>query len=551
MKERYDVVVIGSGFGGAIMASRLAQGGMSVAILERGRRWPKKDFPRTTGQVGESFWARGTHHGFLEYRTFKRMDVIQGVGVGGGSLHYFNVQLRPPPAIFHGERWPERITRETMDPYYELVEHMLESRPLAPPQGRDLPARTRAFMEAGRKAGYDPELVKIAVHTRGAPKNPRSGIPRDPCVYCGNCLLGCHVNAKNTLDITYIAAAERDHGAEVFPLHTADCIEKADDRGYRVNFRRFDPDAPGSSTEGSVLGERVVVAAGTLGSTELLLRCRDHYKVLPDLSRALGYWFSGNGDLLIPGAVDTSARVDPGQGPSITAKISQEIDGNFITVEDLGIPDPFLWFLEGAMPPRSRLAAAIGFVKTYALRSLGFAAGKGRVSDEISALVSAGRTPHLLPYLGMGTDAADGRMRLKSGEIDIAWSHRKSRKMFKDMEKLLARISAGAGGRYATSPLWKWPLRKLLTAHPLGGCVLGEDPARSVVDHRGQVWNHPGLYVVDGAIVPSALAVNPSLTIGALAERAAFWMLHGRDMTSGDSCRPPALGSAHQESDGA
>ncbi|MCG8419959.1 MAG: GMC family oxidoreductase [Proteobacteria bacterium] len=543
IKDSYDVVVIGSGFGGAIAASRLAQGGMSVAILERGRRWQNSDFPRTIGQVSESFWTRGKYHGFLEYRAFKRIDVIQGVGVGGGSLHYFNVNLRPPAAIFDRGRWPERISRPTMDPYYELVEQMLESQPLTPPEGRDLPNRTRAFQTAGSKAGYAPELVNIAVHTRGARQNPRSGVVRQPCVYCGNCLFGCHVNAKNTLDITYIAAAERDHAAEVFPLHLVDCIEPIGRHGYRVNFRRFRADQPRVSEEGSVIGKRVVVAAGSLGSTELLLRCRDHFKVLPDLSPALGNWFSGNGDFLIPGTADAAARIDPGQGPSITAKLSHSTGDNIITIEDLGIPDSFLWFLEGILPPRhSRVTGWIKLAWNYVLRSVGIAAGQGRVSDEINALVQSGRTPRFLPYLGMGTDAADGQLRLVDGEIDIDWSHKNSRKMFREMEQILKQVSQAAGGRYCTSPLWRWPLRKLLTAHPLGGCVLGSDPEHSVVDHRGEVWNYPGLYVVDGAIIPSALAVNPSLTIGALAERAAFWMLRDRDMGCEDSDRPVALG---------
>jgi cholesterol oxidase len=110
------------------------------------------------------------------------------------------------------------------------------------------------------------------------------------------------------------------------------------------------------------------------------------------------------------------------------------------------------------------------------------------------------------------------------------------------MERLLKELSTAAGGRYVTSPLWRWPFKKLLTAHPLGGCVMGEDPERSVVNHHGEVWSYPGLYVTDGAIIPSALAVNPSLTIGALAERAAFWMIHERELGIDDSRRPARLG---------
>jgi cholesterol oxidase len=134
----------------------------------------------------------------------------------------------------------------------------------------------------------------------------------------------------------------------------------------------------------------------------------------------------------------------------------------------------------------------------------------------------------------MGTDAADGVMRLREGELDVAWSHRRSRRMFREMERLMKEISEAAGGRYVTSPLWRWPLRKLLTAHPLGGCRIGDDPERSVANHCGEVWGYPGLYVADGAAIPTALSVNPSLTISAVAARVAQWIVHERDMTSRD-----------------
>ena len=137
----------------------------------------------------------------------------------------------------------------------------------------------------------------------------------------------------------------------------------------------------------------------------------------------------------------------------------------------------------------------------------------------------------MLPYLGMGTDAANGRLLLRHGDIDLDWSHKRSKRMFKEMETILKKISAATGGRYATSPLWRWPLRKLLTAHPLGGCVVSDSIEHGVVDHRGLVWNYPGLYVIDGATIPTALAVNPSLTIGAMAERSAYFILHDNEMT--------------------
>jgi len=534
MKDAYDVVVIGSGFGGAITAARLAEDGARVAVLERGKRWDKSEFPRTTGQVAGGFWERGKAYGLVEYRAFKRMDVIAGCGVGGGSLHYFNVHLRAPERIFDGPRWPERFSRALLDPYYDRVQEKMESKPLVPPAGRELPERTRVFVDAAERAGKDASLVDIAVYT-GAERANASGVRQDPCTYCGNCLLGCHVHAKNTLDITYLAGAEASHDLEVFPLHSAVNIEPVDGGRYRVSFERHAARDPAAApAPGRVMADRVVVAAGTLGSTELLLRCRDVHKSLPKLGDMLGRYFSGNGDFLIPGACDVTGMVDPGLGPSITAKLICDTGDNIVTVEDLGLPDPFFWFLEGALPPRgSRLWGLLKLAGSYLWQSLGFGVGRNRVSNEIGNLVDGGRTTRLLPYLGMGTDAADGRLQLRDGDIDVVWSHKRSRAMFKQMEGILREVSEASGGRYATSPLWRWPLRKLLTAHPLGGCAMGETAESGVVDHTGQVWDYPGLFVIDGSIIPSALAVNPSLTIGALSERAAQWMINGQELCSG------------------
>jgi cholesterol oxidase len=149
MKDIYDVVVIGSGFGGAINACRLAQAGRSVCILERGKRWGKKDFPRTTGQVARSFWNY-KDLGLLDYRAFENIDVIQASGVGGGSLVYFNVHIRTPKEIFENPRWPSGVKRDILDPFYDQARDMLEARPLTPPADRDMPPRTEAFIAAAQ-----------------------------------------------------------------------------------------------------------------------------------------------------------------------------------------------------------------------------------------------------------------------------------------------------------------------------------------------------------------------------------------------------------------
>jgi cholesterol oxidase len=143
----------------------------------------------------------------------------------------------------------------------------------------------------------------------------------------------------------------------------------------------------------------------------------------------------------------------------------------------------------------------------------------------LDAVLSGDRTTRAMPYLGMGNDSSDGTMRLHRGELDVSWSPRRNRDMYRLMERTLADISTSAGGRYEPSFLGRWPLRRSLTAHPLGGCPMGDDPSTSVVDDLGRVHGHPGMHVIDGSIIPTALAVNPSLTIAALAERSVAAMI--------------------------
>jgi cholesterol oxidase len=384
-----------------------------------------------------------------------------------------------------------------------------------------MPNRTKAFFAAAQGAGKKAELVDIAVYT-GPEKINRAGVLQNACVYCGNCMLGCHVHAKNTLDLNYIPLAEKN-GAEVYPLHLVEKIEPLDPvekNGYRVHFKHFHPENNGEFERGWVIGRKVIISAGTLGSSEILLRSRDVYHTLPHLSPMLGERFSGNGDFLLAGTFESNRDVDPGSGPSITAITDWSTPKNRIYIEDLGFPDPLLWFLEGALPTPTRLMNLHLTLKKYLLRALGLRRASA-FTDGAEKLFAGGVTPRFLPYLGMGTDAADGKLRLSDENIDIKWNTRRSREMFREMEDGLKKLSRGIGGRYAPSVLWKWPLRKLLTAHPLGGCVMSDDRDQGVVNEFGEVWNYPNLYVADGSIIPTALSVNPSATISALAERIA------------------------------
>ena len=410
-------------------------------------------------------WDEEHSYGFLDYRVFRRIDVVLGSGVGGGSLHYFNVQLRAPAAVFTRYPWPEPLGRELLDRYYDRAEAVIESAPLQAPAGQVIPARTEAFLRGAREAGYAPQLVPIAVHTGPVRSHPLSGIIQEPCDYTADCLLGCRPRAKNSLDLTYLPLGER-HGLEVRALHQADRIEPAAG-GYSVTAKAFDPDSPGQWVPTQVFGSRVVVAAGTLGTAELLLRCRDYHRSLPNLPRSLGRRFSPNGDMLFAGTENADQIVDPSEGPSITvgAFVQDDSSRHVIQLQDLGYPPALTSIFDGVLPTASRVRNLSGAAVSYLRATFNRGLFSGR------EIFGGSMVPRFLPYLGMGTDAADGTFGVDArGRLDLDWDPGASGEMYGEMERAMRRMSAALGGKYVPSLPWRWPVRRLLTAHPLGGC---------------------------------------------------------------------------------
>ena len=545
--RNFDVVVIGSGFGGAITACRLAQAGRSVCILEKGKRWKRNDFPRGPGEVSRHALADASKpgtQGFIEYRTFRNMDVIQGTGVGGGSLHYFNVHVQPPPFIFAQASWPEQINLELLAPYYKLAAQMLGANAIRATQERDIPCRTRVFEDAVQNLGLTASRVPICVRFEDQKTTDKSALPG--CEHCGNCLLGCHVHAKNTLDLNYIPLAE-EHGALVLAQHEAINI-RPDAQGYSVTCTDHSS-PPGDSPEEKLKilqAHQVVLAAGTLGTNQLLLRCKQKTRTLPRLSPQLGKRFSGNGDFLYAGTHYQRRIVEPGRGPSITTSVGFKNNQQYIFIEDLGYPDPFIWYFNQAIPTLGRFKRALRQARHYLGEALGV-----RHHFQMQELLEGGFMTNFLPYLGMGTDAADGVLSLDhTGRIKLHWSVRNSLPMFKDMIEHMKTLSEASGGRFINSALWRTPmlglpLKKTLTAHPLGGCAMSDSPLTGVTNDCGEVWGYKGLYVADGALMPAAIGVNPSATISALAERVAFRMIYKRELKMDET--DAAYSSTHQQ----
>jgi cholesterol oxidase len=514
VRRSYDVVVVGSGFGGGIAACRLAEAGHSVCVLERGRRFAPEDFPERPDQAPEMLWhEKANPDGMLDVRLMRDVTVITAAGVGGGSLVYANVQLRAPEEIF-ATGWPAAITAETLEPWYAMTEDALD--PQLTPDEPELD-KVRAYEAMARLAGRQAERLPIAVHFGSEREHPFSGVRQQGCQNLARCDLGCPVLAKNTIDITYLARAEA-RGAEVHALHLATGLRAPARSGERweVAFREL----AGDRGEGVVEAPVVVLAAGTLGSTRLLLENR---RRLNGLSPALGTRFSGNGDALgiafDPHAEGvTGARNDV--GPVMTSKIDFTADRHLIAA-DGGLPATFDVLLDVARGVdvvrgwrrwllRTRRALTRAGLSDQSLRPRELRLQER--PDDTDALI----------FLMIGREAAAGRMRLTPlfRRLDVRWSKEASAQLFADLERTAKELATAAEATpfYA---LEGGPLSTYATVHPLGGCPMADDPDAGVVDDRGRVHGHSGLYVLDGSIVPTALGVNPSKTIAALAERGA------------------------------
>jgi cholesterol oxidase len=514
----FDAIVIGSGFGGAVSACRLAEAGYRVLVLERGRRWDAKTYPR---KDSDPWWwsneAPERWNGWLDLRVFKHMAVAQGAAVGGGSLIYASGSAVPDKSVFD-DGWPPEITWEAMAPHYDTVGRVMDVRPIPDNQW---PKKMQLMREAADAIGAGNRFQKLELavafdpewsYDRPDPFNVRhskrftnaQGVEQGTCVHLGNCDIGCEVDAKNTLDRNYLAIAERKK-AEIRPLHVVTNIEPVKD-GYKVSFDRL---AQGRRRAGSAEARLVVVSAGSIGSTELLLRCRDVSGTLPKVSDRLGYNWSSNGDFLTP-AFYAARQVQPTQGPTITSAINfldRSQRGQSYWIQGGGFPNVVANWITNARAADARVRAFLQFL--------------GAAMREIGPLENA------MPWFGQGVDAANGRLCLRrrwwllgAHSLSLDWEVAESAKVIEAIIAMHKQLSKATGGTALVPPSWTID-RYLITPHPLGGCNMAATPAKGVVDHKGEVFGYRNLFVIDGAMVPEAVGVNPSRSIAALAERAA------------------------------
>ena len=535
----YDVIVVGSGYGGAITAARLANAPINpklkVCLLERGQEWPIGSFPDTIEHLAEQTYNRTLNPlGLYQVDVHTAIVIIRGSGLGGTSLVNANVAIRPEPDCF--DTWPAAIRQAAQIPegnegslwnYYRRAENTLGVR--HHPNGLQL-LKIRALQKRATELGKKVELLNIAVDfdKEGSVfTNDGKGVMQRPCINCGDCMTGCNVGAKNTVYMNYLPLAKLG-GAHIFTQTTVHNVEKSNE-GWAVNVthhkNRF------TSEDATLSAKNVVLAAGTLGSTEILLRSQA--KGL-SLAPGIGSRFGGNGDFF--GAAYNSNQItndvgwgnhpgDPfdrngGPGPSIVGLVRYKTDAPFgqrFNIEDLTIPRAYRNFL--ALVARTSPLSRTGTENLQGQH-------QRREKDAWHA-DSNGALNSSMMYLCMAQDDSAGRLYLDGrNDLRVDWPGVGREPIFQQINHECFAHAKSLGASFIENPTWQLlPWKTLVTAHPLGGCPMGEDGSHGVVDHLGKVFRdntdavHDGLYVADGSMIRSALEVNPFLTISALTER--------------------------------
>lgn len=557
VRVHYDVVVVGSGYGGAIAASRFARAGRSVCVLERGREIRTGQFPDTAWGALRELQLRsrgrrrlGSPSGLFDLHTGYDLSVLVGCGLGGTSLINAGVTLRPPAWVFDDERWPATLRGRgatELEPYFRRAERMLGSKPY-PVDAPHLPkhaALGRAAGALGAEVGRPPVAIAFSDGPSAA------GVDQAACVLCGDCVSGCNHGAKSTLATNYLPDAAA-HGAELFCEAQVRTLRPAAGGGWIVTYDVLADGRPGFDAPASfVHADTVVLAAGTLGSSGILLRSRAEGLAV---SPRLGERFSGNGDVLafaydaeVPvrgiGAGRSPVTPETAVGPCISGMIDltgRSDTGQGLLVQEGAIP--------GALRPVLPVALAAGAELPGGGGPLSYARRLARriLSSPRVLRRRGGAADDTLTYLVMSDDAGDGRLVLEGDAPRVDWTGVGDLPVFDHHDAVLDQATDALGATLVGNPL-STPLfhDSLVTVHPLGGCAMGDDGTQGVVDHRGRVFAgegsevHEGLLVVDGAIVPRPLTVNPLLTISALAERACALLAAERGWRVHDEPTPP------------
>lgn len=516
-KNEFDVLVIGSGFGGSVAALRLREKGYSVAVIEAGRRFEDKDFPKTSWRLRKFLFAPALGlYGIQRIHALPDVLILAGAGVGGGSLVYANTLYQPDDKYFSDPQW-KSITdwKSELTPYYDLARRMLgvELNPYFSPSDQ---AMKEVAEEMG--VGHTFTLAPLGIHF-GKGEGIESADPyfggvgpaRMGCTNCGSCMTGCRHNAKNTLPKNYLGLAEKA-GARVFPLTTATKVEQLSDGSWKISTKKTN-DLFGSRGA-TFLARDVVIAAGTYNTQKLMHKFKA--TTLPKISDFLGNLSRTNSEALT-GAIMPTTKIDFSRGAAITSSFYPSPDTHVEPVRygkgsnSMGLLQTILtdgwtsktrrkhWIQQFLAKPS--LFATILNVRKWSERTV-IALVMQNVDSSIKVIGKRG-------IFGFKLTSHNDSQHPNATYIPAA------NETVKRIAKNYGGIAGGNVGDLIGAPF---------TAHFVGGCVIGTDETNGVIDPYHRVYNYPTLHVVDGSTITANLGVNPSLTITAQAERAfSMW----------------------------
>ena len=522
MDARYDVVIIGSGFGGSVSALRLTEKGYRVGVLEAGRRIRTGEFAHTNWDMKRFIWRpRFGLYGIQRLDLLSNVLVLSGAGVGGGSLVYANTLYEPHDAFFTDSQW-SGITdwKQELAPFYALSKIMLG----VTEANADTPADDVMRHVADRLGVADtlqPTPVGVYLGESGVevddPYFGGAGPRRAGCTSVGACMIGCNQNAKNTLDKNYLYLAEQG-GAVVHADTEATDVEQLPDGRWRITTQRPGP-KKGNDREVFIAND-VIFSAGALGTTRLLLSLMDRGR-LPSISDQTGQLVRTNSEVLL-GAAARDTEIDYSQGVAITSSIHPEPHTHIEPVrypKGSSVMGLLATILTDGGPGVPRPLRYLGNIVLHPVRWLRSMSVRKWAERSVILLVMQSYDNSLRLFRKRGIFGTRVVSRQGHGEPNPTYI---------PIANEAARLAAEAMGGDPMSSINEVLLNRPTTAHILGGAAIGPDASTGVIDAYHRMYGHPGLHVVDGAAVGANLGVNPSLSITAMAERAmAMWPNNG------------------------
>jgi cholesterol oxidase len=535
----YDIIVIGSGFGGSVTALRLTEKGYRVGVLEAGQRFSDGNLPKTSWDVRNFLWApRFGLRGMQRIHVLRNVVILAGAGVGGGSLNYANTLYEPPQPFYDDPQW-RHITdwRDELAPFYAQARRMLGVT-VNPTMTRSDVEMTRLAEQFGRADTFHRTPVGVFFGRDGR-KEPGRTVPdpyfggvgpaRTGCIECGSCMTGCRFGAKNTLNQNYLGLAERA-GAAVWPLTTVTGVRPLAEGRYAVDTVRSGRWRTGKPDR-TFTAEQVVFAAGTYGTQTLLHRLQA--STLPRISARLGHLTRTNSESLV-GAICRDPNRDYTDGVAITSSWHPD-EHTHIEPVRYGKGSNAMGLLTTALTDGGTRRHRVG-------QWLGVAARNPRLI--LGTIIPRHWSERTIILLVMQTfDNSITVLRKRSGRLTSTQGEGKPNPSWIPAANQAARVLAtNIGGEPVGS--WGDLLNVPMTAHFIGGCPIGDSPSTGVIDPYHRLYGYPGLHVIDGSALTANLGVNPALTITAQAERAvALWPNRGqRDPR-------PALGASYRRID--